>query len=132
MSNGARALFKFAGLAHGAPMEARLKSGIWVQAQVRMCDRHAIPVAIRHRGDPDAGGVVLKLARGRDRCLVLRRVSDLDGSMNWMAISDATELSEIDAEDYLAREIKRDRDLWVLEIEDDRERYQLDGRILAR
>jgi hypothetical protein len=113
-------------------MEARLKTGLWVAAQIRTCDRQAIPALVRRRGDPDAGSVVLKLTRGRDRCQVLRRVSALDGGLAWMNVSDAEEVSESDAEDYIAREAKRDRDLWVIEIEDDRGRYALDGAVLAR
>ena len=41
----------------------RLKTALWVQAQVRRCDLELIPVVVARRGDPDAGSVLLKLLR---------------------------------------------------------------------
>jgi len=43
-------------------MEPRLKSGIWVQALIRRCDRAAIAVAVVAKGDGDAGAILLKLS----------------------------------------------------------------------
>ena len=40
-----------------------LTTGIWVAAQVRICDRNFIPATIVRRGDSDAGTVLLKLNR---------------------------------------------------------------------
>jgi len=39
-----------------------LSTGLWVSAQVRICDRNFIPATIVRRGDPDAGTVLLTLA----------------------------------------------------------------------
>ena len=38
-----------------------LTTGLWVSAQVRLCDRAFIPATVVRRGDPDAGTVLLKL-----------------------------------------------------------------------
>ena len=40
-----------------------LNTGLWVSAQVRICDRAFIPATVVRRGDPDAGTVLLKLNR---------------------------------------------------------------------
>src|SRR5262249_57314888 len=40
-----------------------LNTGLWVMAQVRLCDRAFIPATVVRRGDPDAGTVLLKLNR---------------------------------------------------------------------
>jgi len=32
-----------------------LTTGLWVSAQVRLCDRAFIPATVVRRGDPDAG-----------------------------------------------------------------------------
>ncbi len=112
--------------------EARLKTKIWIQAQVRICDINALPVAVVYRGDPDAGTVLLRLNRRAGRALLLRRRSSLDGAPGWMVVAGTDEVEAPAADAYVARERARDRDLWVLEIEDVAGRYPLDGPILRQ
>ncbi len=109
----------------------RLKTALWVQAQVRRCDLELIPVVVARRGDPDAGSVLLKLLRRGGCCLVLRRITRLDGGMGWMVGGGGGEIPESEADEYARQEIEFDRDLWVVEIEDFDERYELDGPIEA-
>lgn len=106
--------------------EPRLKTEVWVQSQVRLCDINFMPIAIRRRGDPDAGAVLLRLFRDRDRSLLLKRATELPG---WMVVAGRTVVDGESAEAYIAREISRDRDLWVVEIEDPKGRYEPDGPI---
>jgi hypothetical protein len=112
--------------------EARLRTKIWIQAQVRICDLNALPVAVAHRGDPDAGTVLLRLNRGAGRSLLLRRSASFDGAPGWMVVAGTDEIEAAAADAYIARERTRDRDLWVLEIEDVAGRYPLDAPILRR
>ena len=110
-------------------MTPRLKTALWVQVQVRLCDRELIPIAVTRKGDPDAGSIVLKLLRRDNKCLVLRRITTLDGDMGWMVVAGGGEIPEDEAQAYTDREMGRDRDLWVLEIEDPEGRYELDGPV---
>ena len=48
-----------------------------------------------------------------------------------MIVGGKDEIDEDQAASYIERELKRDRDLWVLEIEDYNQRYQLDGPLTA-
>ncbi|HJN04178.1 MAG TPA: DUF1491 family protein [Alphaproteobacteria bacterium] len=112
-------------------MTPRLKTALWVQAQVRRCDLELIPVVVARRGDPDAGSVLLKLLRRGGCCLVLRRITRPDGGMGWMVGGGGGEIPESEADEYARQEIEFDRDLWVVEIEDFDERYELDGPIEA-
>lgn len=107
--------------------EPRLKTELWVQAQVRLCDLNLLPIAIRRRGDADAGAVLLRLVRERNRSLVLKRVTSAGGALGWMVAAGPAEVDDETAEAYIAREIRRDDDLWVIEIEDPRGQYQTDG-----
>lgn len=108
-------------------MSPRLKTALWVQAQVRLCDIRLQGIAVTHRGDPDAGSILLKLLRPQGKCQLLRRVTADDGVQAWMIVGGASELEEEDARAYTERELKWDRDLWVVEIEDYDGRYELDG-----
>ena len=51
--------------------------------------------------------------------------------MGWMVVAGDGEIPEDEAQAYTAREMGRDRDLWVLEIEDPEGRYELDGPVEA-
>ena len=102
--------------------EPRLKTAIWVQAQVRLCDRHFIPIAVAKRGDADAGAVLLRLLRSNGKSLILRRQFGLGGTSQWAAAGGG-ELDPEAADDLLARERKRDPDLWIVEVDDPKGRY---------
>lgn len=110
--------------------EARLKTGLWIKAQIRLCDIESIPAAVVHRGDADAGAVLLKINRLDGGCEVLTRARDLDGRLGWLRGTGPDPVDEPDADDYVRRQIARDPDLWVLEIEDPQGRYRLDGPIV--
>ncbi len=107
--------------------EARVKTGLWVQAQIRLCDIESIPVVVVHRGDADAGAVLLKMNRLGDGCEVLTRFRGLDGEQGWLRGTGPDPVAEPEADDYIRRQIDRDPDVWVVEIEDPRGRYPLDG-----
>ncbi|MEQ8345167.1 MAG: DUF1491 family protein [Sneathiellaceae bacterium] len=99
-------------------MEYRLKTALWVNAMVRLHDREAIPIAVLHRGDSDAGGILIKLDR-RDRGLSLwSQARDPQGRLTWLRPHDADSLDEAECAERIARARKRDPDLWVIEIED--------------
>jgi hypothetical protein len=90
---------------------------------VRLCDRQFIPIAVTRRGDPDAGSVIIRLLRGRNENLVLQRQSLFGGSVAWMAVLGGVAVDDAAASAYQAREIDRDRDLWVIEVDDPKGRY---------
>ena len=102
-----------------------------MQVQVRLCDMNCIPIFVRHKGDPDAGSIMLKLDRGARGCSVLSQVRDQDGEAAWMHGGGGEFLSDADAEAYIERQIGRDPDLWVLEIEDANDRYVIDGNLIS-
>ena len=112
-------------------MEARLKSGIWVQALIRRCDLAAIGVVVVARGDGDAGAVLLKL-NGRDAgCAVLAQTRRPDGELVWLRATGPAAVPEAEADAYIARQRGRDPDLWVVEIDSASAAAVLDGPILA-
>lgn len=97
-------------------MEARLKSGLWVSALVRQCDRMARPAVVLRKGDPDSGGIVVVL-RGREGLVALSQVRDGEGRLAWLRATGVGPVDQAAADAYVARALKRDPDLWVVEID---------------
>ncbi len=111
-------------------MEARLKTGLWIKALIRRCDLAAIAVAVRARGDSDAGAVLLKLSARDECCTVLAQARGLAGELVWLRATGPEPVAEAAAEDYIARQRQRDPDMWVLEIETGLPTCVLDGRVV--
>jgi hypothetical protein len=110
----------------------RLKSGVWVSAYVRRCNVEGVFAAIRRRGADDAGAIFIKVNRLDD-------TADVYGPAPQTAFGDDAPLDrafspamktmpalDAEAEAYLARQIRFDPDLWIIETEDRAGRHFLD------
>ncbi len=96
--------------------EPRLKAGIWVKMALRMGDLDGRPGAVLRRGDPDAGGVLVVL-RGREGLCVLSQTHTPDGARAWLRATGAAGVDQAAADDYVARQVRYDPDIWVLEFD---------------
>ena len=97
--------------------DARLPTGIWVTAHLRICAARGAPASVLHRGDPDRGFVLQKLRRFDGRCALLRQETGMDGGLRWAPALDGRLCDEAEAEAYIGRARRSDPDLWVVEIE---------------
>ncbi|OYW53066.1 MAG: GTP-binding protein Era [Rhodobacterales bacterium 12-65-15] len=105
-------------------MSVRLATGIWVSAYLLRLRLADIPAYVTAKGDPTAGAVVVKLALLDGTARAYARQTDLSSdSRVWVVLAEGPEV-EVDA--LLARERARDRDLWLIEIEDRAGRSLLD------
>jgi len=104
-------------------MEPRLASGIWVQAHMRRLAMMGIPSFVVARGDPVAGAVLVKVNRLDGRAALYQRMTDMEGRMRWVEMLCGEDRR---IEEAIARQRDRDRDLWVIEIEDRAGRHFLD------
>lgn len=111
-------------------MEQRLKTRIIVQAASRVCAMHAIPMVVARHGDDDAGTIILKLNRRDLGCTVLVQTRAPTGEPAWLRATGEAPIDEATADAYIARQVQRDPDLWVVEIEDRAGRSVFEGRIL--
>jgi hypothetical protein len=94
--------------------EARIKAGIWVQAALRMGEIKGRYGTVIHKGDPDAGGILVSL-RGEDGVVLLSQARDAEGNPAWVRAIGPEPVNESVADAYLARQRHFDPDLWVVE-----------------
>jgi hypothetical protein len=110
----------------------RLKSALWVSAYLRRCQVEGVAAVVRRRGAEEAGAIFVRIDR-------LDGTSDLFGPAPQSAFDSApgaarafsASLAEQPAPDasiesYLAREIKFDPDIWIVEVENRNGRNFLD------
>ncbi len=97
-------------------MTPRVKAGIWVSMALRMGNASGRYGAVVRKGDPDAGGVLVVLRHGQE-VSVLSQVRSADGELAWMRGTGPAPVDDEAAETYIARQVKFDPDVWVLEFE---------------
>jgi hypothetical protein len=96
--------------------EPRVKAGIWVSMALRVGSSGGKPGMVLRKGDPDAGGVLVVLY-GREGLCVLSQARDANGEAAWLRATGAAPVDQETADAYIARQVKFDPDLWVLEFE---------------
>ncbi len=110
----------------------RLKTALWVAAYLRRCQVEGVSAVVRRRGAEEAGAVFVRISR-------LDGTSDLFGPAPQSAFDAAQGAARAFAsslgvqpapdaavETYLAREVKFDPDVWIVEVEDRAGRNFLD------
>jgi GMP synthase (glutamine-hydrolysing) len=110
--------------------EARLKAKLWIQAAIRTCVSQGIAATVARKGDEDAGAILIKQNLGNGAFRVLSQIRSMDGRPAWLQATGADPVDETKADAYLARQIDRDWDLWIIEIEDRQGRLPFDMPIL--
>ena len=110
----------------------RLKSGVWVSAYVRRCYVEGVFAVIRRRGAEEAGAIFIKVNRLDDTADVYGPAPQAafgdDGPLDrvFSPAMKAMPAPDAEAEAYLARQIRFDPDLWIIETEDRAGRHFLD------
>jgi hypothetical protein len=115
----------------------RLKSGIWVAAYVRRCHVEGVFAAVRRHGAEEAGAVFIKinLLDGSGMLYGPAPQSVFEeaqpgGRIFTIILGREAPVLEADIEARLAREIRYDTDLWIVEVEDRAGRHFLDGAVV--
>lgn len=100
-----------------------------MQAFLRLLEAEGYMATIPNRGDEDAGAVLIKVNRFSAGCLVYSQVRDDKGLLVWLCGTGETAVPEASAEAYIARQRKYDADIWVVEVDDPKASYGLDGKV---
>jgi hypothetical protein len=110
----------------------RLKSALWVAAYLRRCQVEGVFGVVRRRGAEEAGAVFVRICRldGTSDLFGPAPQSTLDTSRgadrSFTASLKDRPAPDAAVEAYLARQIKFDSDLWIIEVEDRAGRNFLD------
>jgi hypothetical protein len=109
---------------------ARLRSDIWVSAYLRRCAVEGAFAVLRRRGAAEAGAIFIKIDLLDGTALLFGPApqSEIEDGVDrvFAALHKETRIEPIAAEERLAREIKFDPDLWIIEVEDRQGRCFLD------
>jgi len=76
---------------------------------------------VRRRGNPDAGSIILRLDKLNGYSKVLSQARDAAGNRAWLIANGGEPL----------RRVASDPDIWVLEIEDRHDKYELDAPVIT-
>jgi hypothetical protein len=115
----------------------RSKSGIWVAAYLRRCNVEGAFAAVRRRGAEEAGAIFVVINRldgtatlyGPAPQAMFDDAQPADRMFMVMLGGDAP-VPEADIDAKIAREMKFDPDVWVVEVEDRAGRHFLDRALV--
>jgi hypothetical protein len=111
----------------------RLKSALWVAAYLRRCQSEGVAAVLRRRGAEEAGSIFIKVSRLDGSAVLYAPASQsafdearpMDRAFT-ATVGSKSPATEVDVEAALAREIKFDPDVWIVEVEDRAGRSFLD------
>ena len=109
----------------------RLKSSIWVAAYLRRCQTEGIFGAVRRRGAEEAGAVFVKVALLDGNAMLYAPApqtsyEDSRPADRFFLPTSREPVPEAKVEERLAKEIRFDPDVWIVETEDKAGRHFLD------
>ena len=113
----------------------RLKSEMWVKAYLRMAAVRGCPGVVVRHGDDEAGAIFIKVNRLDGTALLFGPApaghDDGDAERRWVPFLKGGSPSETSVDAALEKEVRFDRDIWVVEIESSSGAHGLDGWLLA-
>jgi len=110
--------------------EPRLATRLMVQALVRRCSIAGLSATVARRGDEERGAILIKVNRFEAGVTVWTQTRTLEGAAAWMRGTGAEPVAEAACDAYVERQVKRDPDLWVVEIEDRHARFLPEGKLV--
>ena len=93
----------------------RLTSSFWVQAYIKKLNLLGVPAFVVSHGDDTAGAIIVKVNKLNGDAVLFGRSFSLDKNLNQWSKFESGDEKELD--ELLSRQLSRDRDLWIVEIE---------------
>ena len=92
-----------------------LTSSFWVQAYIKKLNLLGVPAFVVSHGDDTAGAIIVKVNKLNGDAVLFERSFSLDKNLNQWSKFESGDEKELD--ELLSRQLSRDRDLWIVEIE---------------
>ena len=93
----------------------RLTSSFWVQAYIKKLNLLGVSAFVVSHGDDTAGAIIVKVNKLNGDAVLFERSFSLDKNLNQWSKFESGDEKELD--ELLSRQLSRDRDLWIVEIE---------------
>jgi len=107
-------------------MQEAVRSDFWASALIRRAQSGGANAVVARKGDISAGAVLVKVARLDGSANLYAPALGPEGERIWLNLErQGIGPAEPDVDSYIARRVKSDPDLWVVEIEDRQGRHFL-------
>ena len=110
-------------------MSGRLRADIWVADYIRRCSVEGASCMLRKRGAAEAGAIFVKLDCLDGRAALFapapQSLADDSGERLFVRAHKEEWIDPLAVEERMAKEIRFDSDLWLLEVEDRQGRHFL-------
>ena len=97
--------------------EARLPAHLEVAGLIRRVQAAGGFAAVLHKGERDAGTILISLTHNDAPARLYERMPQLDGTRRWTLARAQDAANRPDYADYLARRAEQDADLWIIELD---------------
>ena len=98
-------------------MDVRLPAHLEVAALIRKVQAEGGFATVLHKGERDAGTLLIVLVENGENMRAFERMPQLDGKRAWtLCFTEEVENKEKNQE-FLSRRANQDRDLWILELD---------------
>ena len=94
---------------------SRLTSLFWVQAYIKKLNLQGVSAFVVSHGDDTAGAIIVKVNKLNGDAVLFERSFSVDKNINQWSKFESGDEKELD--ELLSRQLSRDRDLWIVEIE---------------
>ncbi len=94
----------------------RLSAALEVSALVRSTQAAGGFAMVLHKGEPDAGTILVVAVDRQGLGTLYERLPDPAGPRRWLAVRNQAADSRASFDDYLDRRVQQDRDVWIVEL----------------
>ena len=98
-------------------MDVRLPAHLEVSSLIRRVQAEGGFAAVLHKGERDAGTILVVLAESGANMRLFERMPQLDGTRAWSQSKAQDTDNKSEFQEYLDRRASQDPDLWIVELD---------------
>ena len=98
-------------------MDTRLPAHLEVSSLIRRVQSEGGFAAVLHKGERDAGTILVVLAENGANMRLFERMPQLDGTRAWSQSKAQVADNQSEFQEYLDRRSSQDPDLWIVELD---------------